>query len=251
MAAFTITLIDAASDTAAATLTDGAKVAPGVVPSQRTIDVAFDEPVGSIRIDLVDGTGAPVASALESIGPYSLTGDAQGDYNPPSFAFPDGRYGLTVTAYSGARGTGDVLGTDTIGFLVDDPDFIVTLVDASTDQVAATLADGVTVGADVDPDQRTFEVDYVGPGAEESVFIRLFSAEDDVFTDDDIVAGRVESLAPYTLFGDRNGDYLPPDAPIPDGDYQIRAFAYPENGASGGVLSFDFVDFTLGADAAI
>jgi len=117
---FTITLVDAGSDTLVEELSDGESATVPTPAGRRTIDVDFSGNPGSIFMDLERGNGAAVTTKLENIGPYSLTGDSSGDYNLPDFDFRDGAYSLTVTAYGGANRSGAVLGTETVDFTLEE-----------------------------------------------------------------------------------------------------------------------------------
>ena len=118
------------------------------------------------------------------------------------------------------------------------------LYDADTDALVDLLADGDVLDAAAVDGSMTFSVSVVAGGALDgqvgSVRLRLSG---------DASATRTESGAPYSLFGDKDGDYAG-GADLGVGSYKLEVDVFSGAGGKGTLLdSFDF-DFGVGETAA-
>jgi hypothetical protein len=237
---------DTATDAVAARLSDGLALDAAALdgPATLAVDIveggALDGRVGSVRLRL---SGDATATRTESGAPYSLFGDKAGDYLG-GIDFDPGSYRLVVDVYSAAGGRGTLLDSFDYDFTVREtvvePEPIrVRFFDTATDTVAARLADGLALDAAVLDGPATLAVDIVEGGALDgqvgSVRLRLSG---------DATATRTESGAPYSLFGDKAGDYLG-GLDFDPGSYRLVVDVYSAAGGRGTLLdSFDY-DFTV------
>ena len=239
-------LYDADTDALVDLLADGDVLAAADLDGAMTFSVsvvagsALDGKVGSMKLRL---SGDAAATRTESGAPYSLFGDKDGDYSGGG-PLGAGDYRFTVDVYAGAGGKGALLDSFDFNFdvaaaaVVPDP-IVVGLYDADTDTLVDVLADGdVLAAADLDG-SMTFAVSAVAGGALDgkigSVKLRLSG---------DASASRTESGAPYSLFGDKDGDYAGGGA-LGAGDYKFAVDVYSGAGGRGTLLdSFDY-DFTV------
>ncbi|MGD1839944.1 MAG: carbohydrate-binding protein [Thermonemataceae bacterium] len=107
-------LINANNNTQIRNLSEGETVNKAQLPSNLSIGYLPTQNAGSVTFDL---SGPAVQTQTESVAPYALNGDIEGDYKP--FTFPNGNYTLTATVYSAAGGSGNVLATETVTFTVN------------------------------------------------------------------------------------------------------------------------------------
>jgi len=105
-------LVDAASDTDIRPLRNDDMLVSGTVPPQLSVRAVVSGSPGSV----VFGLNADPAFRTENVAPFSLGGDAAGDYAP--VALPTGTYTLTATPYTGAGGTDAAGGSMVIKFSV-------------------------------------------------------------------------------------------------------------------------------------
>ena len=112
------TLIDADTDlpiAAHSPLVDGAVLELPSLPPRLNVRAEIAGAVGSVGFEL---SGAESHEAVESVAPYALFGDNNGDYNPWSPAL--GSYTLVARSFT-ETGGGGTAGTDfEIGFTVAD-----------------------------------------------------------------------------------------------------------------------------------
>jgi hypothetical protein len=106
-------LVDATANTEIRNLTDNDLLDKALLPAELSIIYEPTQAIGSIVFNL---TGPVNFEKKESMAPYALNGDSNGDYKP--FDFPNGTYTLTGSLYSGSGGSGTLLGTETITFTV-------------------------------------------------------------------------------------------------------------------------------------
>ncbi|MEO1086194.1 MAG: DUF5060 domain-containing protein, partial [Acidobacteriota bacterium] len=111
------TLIDAGADQPVAAhdpLVDGAVLDLSTLPTELSVRANVSGAVGSVEFDL---SGAQSHSQTESVAPYSLFGDTDGDYDPWTPA--PGAYGLVARSFTGSSG-GGTAGVDyAISFTVE------------------------------------------------------------------------------------------------------------------------------------
>jgi hypothetical protein len=159
----------------------------------------------------------------ESIIPYALEGDNNGDYNP--LTITPGIYTISATPFSknGAKGTKGDKETITITFsngpVVTTGDF--TLINVVTDQPIGPLDDGDVVDlATLPAGKFTVRANMEGPGVESVRF--GFDGQSNYNT---------ENIPPYALAGDINGNYF--GLSLAPGAYTISATPYSQNNAVG------------------
>lgn len=109
-----VDLMNSATDTKIATLTDGYVIDKNQVGARVTIRALPVGAAGSIVFKL-DGQ----IVSTETYAPYSIGGDIGGDLQ--DWSAPAGQHALQVTQYSGPTGTGTVQGTTALSFTVVDP----------------------------------------------------------------------------------------------------------------------------------
>ena len=112
-----LTLLNAATQTTIADLTQGAEVElvnPGGGLAIRA-DVNPDSRIGSVHFEL---DGPKVVTRTENIAPYSLYGDQGGRLHGEDL--PPGPYNIRVTAYAGKRQSGEMLDVLAIAFTISE-----------------------------------------------------------------------------------------------------------------------------------
>ena len=250
-------LVDASSDADVGALTSGATVtvsADGAYGMRA--DVEADADIGSVVLSL---SGAKTVSRTESLAPWSLYGDrADGEDRVLNGAsLPAGSYTLAATAYAERAGAGDVLGTLTVPFTVEEETAPVTpppaevltgfvLLDASDQSTVATLSNN----AAIDLEGRSggsfaIRADVASDATVGSVVLSLSGAK---------TVSATESLAPYSLYGDHddgNGGRALDGATLPAGTYTLSATAYAEGGGAGEALGTRSVSFEVLAPALL
>ncbi len=240
------TLVDArggAPDPDLGPIVDGGTVDVGPAEGRVSIraDLADFKGIGSVRLEL---TGRMAVTRVEHTDglPLSLFADDGGrDYNAGWLA--DGAYTLTATPYSGQRAEGDAFETLTVSFTVtgnpESPVKGFMLVDArggAPEPDLGLIADGATLDlAGVDgrvnvravmaaptPDVGSVHFDLRGPYSN----------------------SRTENAGgPYTLFGDRGGDYY--ERELLEGSYTLMAAPYQGRGRRGRTYAPRVVAFTV------
>ncbi len=360
---FSFALVDTSSDDIIAPFKHGSIInaGPCAPPAERSIiadyigdGVAGDDD-GSIVFQLKNSLGQTISTQTENVAPFSLFGDRNGNYYTSSPLLVDGAYILTVTAYDANRGSGNVLGTETIAFTlssatesleslsltlgdtaisesagsttgtiersgpttsalivklssddssaatvpesvtilageatatfpvtmvsdalddgyqrvsitasadsftdacaelvvidVDDPVignlFSFALVDTSSDDIIAPFENGsvINAGPNTPPAARSLIADYIGDGVagndDGSIVFQLKNSLGQT------IKTQTENFAPFSLFGDRNGNYFVPGLPLVNAAYSLTVTAYDADGGSGNILGIETVEFTL------
>ncbi|MEO1774044.1 MAG: cadherin-like domain-containing protein [Pseudomonadota bacterium] len=246
---FTLEIIDLATLDVLATLEDGDVLALEDYSGRKVTMVAT--PIGS-SVGSVSFASDQFGSRIENVKPYALFSDYRGVFSEDGAVLTEKSYSLDLTAFSGRKGKGDILGAQTINFSVEagdtavDPepeipssgDFEFALVDVDTGEVVTSFADGeVIVSEMVEGRELTIVVTPESDGIQS------------VAIDAGDLGERVESVVPYALFGDnKNGD-LHGGMTLGNGEYTVSATGYSKNGARGDVVSADEVTFTV-ADVA-
>ncbi len=105
-------LVNAASDSDIRPLRNDDTLFLGSLPPELSIRAIASGSPGSV----VFGVDADPAFRIENVAPYSLAGDASGDYAPVSLA--SGAHTLTATPYAGAGGTAAAGGAMVVKFTV-------------------------------------------------------------------------------------------------------------------------------------
>jgi hypothetical protein len=171
----------------------------------------------------------------ENFAPYAIGGD-QNTTDLLPFNISMGTHTLTVTAYSGANGTGSVLSTQTLTFYVADvpppptvnsppgPLAGLTLVNADTDQPIGPFENNTTINfAALGTHNVTVRAETGGSIG--SVRWGL----------DGNPNSHTENFAPYAIGGDQNtSDLLPLSLSL--GQHTLSVTAFSGAGASGTVL---------------
>jgi hypothetical protein len=193
-----LSLINAQTDQVIKTLIDGDTINLAEFPAnQLTIRANVDQGVQSVRFGMDN-----VASVrVENAAPYALFGDVNGNFTGGTFSVGD--HVFSATPFSADNATGTTGTPEFISFhVINQPTPIqvtnLVLINAQTDQVVKTLADGDTINlADFPPNQLSIRADVAGSTVK-SVRFRL----------DANANFRTENAAPYVLFGDNAGDIV-------------------------------------------
>ncbi len=216
------TLINADTDQDIQTLMDGDALQTSTLPTQNlSIRVAFpDQKIGSVVFDFNDKKRFQV----ENFTPYALLGDKEGDYH--GFTPPPGIHTITATPYSLADGKGVAGKPARITLKVDYMGIAsFTLVDAGEDKDLQMLRDGDVINLDV-LENETFNIRAnTSPEAVGSVQVEVYQEGQG------LIRKSTESILPYALFGDREGNYhaWQPAA----GQYTLKATPYGEPNGKG------------------
>ena len=122
--------------------------------------------------------------------------------------------------------------------------FEIRLVDTGADADIGTIVEGGTIAAGVAPGHRGIVASWIGDGdaGDDDGSIR-FELRD---ASGALLREKMESIAPFAIFGDAKGDYRDASPPLPDGAYELRLTAYSENSGRGTVLGTETVGFTIG-----
>jgi hypothetical protein len=213
-------LMNADTDMEIGTIANGAVLDLATLPTRNlNIKAMPNGTVGSIKMVL---SGAASRTQIESVSPYVLFGHNGNDMGPWTPAL--GSYTLQSTAYSGADAAGDAGGSLTVNFTVKESVGVVgfTLMNADSDAPITALNDGTVITRSALPTQNlNIRADVNNESAVSDVHFVVSGA---------ISFTTSQSMAPYALFDDANGDYKAwkPAA----GTYTIKATA-TVNGAPG------------------
>ncbi|GAB3011779.1 choice-of-anchor Q domain-containing protein [Spirosoma pulveris] len=217
-------LINADTDQPIRELTQGAVVNLASLPTRHINIQAVTEPAttGSVVFAL---SGQQTNQNTETVMPYALFSDNQGDYQ--SWTPAAGSYSLTATPYAGAGGTGAIGTPLTVSFSVLDPpsDQQLTqfwLINADTDQPIRELTDGQELDLDKLPTRQLNIRAMTEPADQGSVVFSLTGRQQ---------YQQVENVAPFALFTDNGGDYAGWTPEL--GDYSLTATPYSGLGGSG------------------
>ena len=197
---------------------------------------------GSVVLEL---KGPINHTQIENNTPYSLFGDTEGVFN--GRVFPDGDYTLIARTYSEPDGMGVGGRIDGISFTIDLPEEwntnIVRMIDVNSSTEIADLETGIGIidMNDTPTDNVTILVDY-----ECDFDFGNCPGSVSMLLEGQLTISRIENVAPYTLFGDidgqLNGGYLPV------GNYTISITPYWMANATGGpagptqVFNFQIID---------
>ncbi|PSR53871.1 hypothetical protein AHMF7605_10260 [Adhaeribacter arboris] len=114
----TLTLINANTDQPLQKLTPGSTFDLATLPTyDLNIEATTASAVGSVKFNL---SGTENQEMIQSGAPYSLFGDAGGNFN--NWLPASGDYTLKATSYSGANATGNALATASVSFKVVNSD---------------------------------------------------------------------------------------------------------------------------------
>jgi hypothetical protein len=241
----TVSIHDAATDRAVATLADGASFDAASLAADSTFAVAIDEAgalagkVGSVKLTL---SGDASATRIETGAPYALFGDKDGDLNGGGLDLGPGSYHFEVEVFSGAKGKGTLLDSFDFDFTVKEAaePLSVGVYDSTTDTLVATLADGAVLDAAAVDGPTTFAVAIDEAGA---LAGRVGSVK--LTLSGDASATRIETGAPYALFGDKDGD-LKDGIALGEGSYHFEVEVFAGAKGTGRLLDTMEYDFTVG-----
>jgi hypothetical protein len=231
------TLINADSDQDVRELNDGDTINLAALTTLNLNIRANTNPgtIGSVVFKL---NGAEARTHTESISPYALFADNnKGDYYP--WTPNNGKYTLTATPYSGAKGSGTKGTPLTIHLTVTGK--VVSsliLVNAVTDQDIKTLKNGDVIDLSALPTRKLNIRAVVHPDTVGSV----------VFNMDNKVIVR-ENLAPYAIGGDIKGNFR--YWTLPTGKHTLTATPYSLTYGRGAKGKAHSVSFTVVDMAAL
>ncbi|RAJ90040.1 putative secreted protein (Por secretion system target) [Larkinella arboricola] len=172
--------------------------------------------IGSVRLVL---SGPQNRSQLEQYAPYSLFGNANGDYR--TWTPAEGGYRLTATPYSGAFGQGTAGRALTIHFTVIQQPILISysLINAALNQEIKVLQAGEEVNLATLPTRQLNIRANTQPATVSWVEMVLGGPQSH---------SQRETQAPYALFGDQNGFY---NGWVPaEGQYSLQGVPYNESG---------------------
>jgi hypothetical protein len=238
-------IYDAATDALVGQLADGAVLDAASLTGTTTLAVGvvaggeLDGRVGSMKLRL---TGDATATKTETGAPYSLFGDKDGDLLGGR-AFAAGSYSFAVDVYAQAGGKGALLDSFDFDFTVAAAPAAapirVGLYDTRSDTLVDLLEDGDQLSAAAVAGPTTLAVEVVAGSALDgrvgSMKLRLSG---------DAAAAKTESGAPYSLFGDQDGDLLGGRA-LATGSYGFTVDVYAQAGGKGALLDSFAYDFTV------
>lgn len=193
----------------------------------------ISENVGSVVLEL---QGPKSKTSIEDSFPYALFGDNQNGmyYGGP---LPSGKCTLTATPYSKAGGKGTAGTPAFIHFKVVYPAAVTSfkLVDATEGKELREIREGDVLDITSLPSRFNIRA-YTNPDSVGSVIFDLSSTK---------TYNHIESVAPYSLFGDRNGTYL--SGQLLPGDYTLSGKPRSESKGAGGngtslIVHFKVVD---------
>ncbi|HLU90656.1 MAG TPA: polysaccharide lyase [Cyclobacteriaceae bacterium] len=223
--------------------------------------------VGSVKFEL---SGAKSYTYIDNAAPFALFGDdSKGNYYyGPGLA--EGKYSLKVTTYTGRKGSGSVIGTQTVNFTINNasstqlsPEPVqkpespvkqdkkeslpavdpvdsgsgitgLTFVNAQVDKDITSLTSGATISLSAQGTHKiSVRADVDGAG---SVKFELSGAKTYTY---------IDNAAPYALFGDdsKGNYYYGPG--LTAGNYSLRITTYTGTKASGQVVGSQVVHFTV------
>jgi hypothetical protein len=177
-------------------ISEGIAIDRDFLPEIFNFEAQVQGKVGSIQFDLNDGE----IRRFENVAPYTLFGDN------PSGPFvgrnlPNGEHIITVTAYSGRQGQGEILGTYSVSFSIYSEAFSelsFSFINPTTG-VPFTGLERVSPGALVSLAElpSVIGIEAVAPPAVGSVLFLING-----------VQARIESIRPFSLFGDNGGIHI-------------------------------------------
>ncbi|MBX9851293.1 MAG: T9SS type A sorting domain-containing protein [Cytophagaceae bacterium] len=236
IAVVSFTLINADTEGDIGTINNGDNINLSTLPTRNINIRANTNPatVGSV-VMILNGT-----RKVESGAPYTFFGDANGNYAAGSLAA--GNYTMQGTAYTASGGGGSAGATLTINFTVTDgsgpppPPVTIavvsfTLINADTDTDIGTINEGDNINLSALPTRNLNIRANTNPATVGSVIISMEAVR------------RVESGAPYSLYGDGAGNYNA--ASISVGSHTLTGTPYSSSGGGGTAGTTLTVHFTV------
>ena len=216
------TLVNADTDLDLFAMTPGIVLDLATLPT-RNLNIRADTDLplpGSVVMAL---TGAQTRNETQNIAPYALFSDLNGDYFP--WTPPLGSYSLLATPFDAPDGLGASGAPLTLSFSVINSVGGVTsftLVNATTNLDIQTMTSGMTLTLSGLPTVNLNIRANTSPATVGSVVFDLTGPQ---------TRSAVENLAPYALFSDLNGAYVP-WTPL-GGTYTLTATAFDAAGGGG------------------
>ena len=218
------TLFDAIADKAIQSIIDGDVIDLNLLPTTAVNVVVNFDGIDDIHNVVLELNGKEVQT--EFFAPFSLFGDIEGDFVAGYLRAGENKIKATAFTSSGATKT------EKVEFEVIDTGRLAArafvLVDADTDEELFQITEGDVIPAEFVPEQANIVVKTTWDV--ESVYITLNNQ-----------FRRVENLAPFALFGDRNGDFS--GRPLPAGSHTLYATPFSEDrrgGVQGATLEVNF-----------
>ena len=244
-----ISLYDADTDTLITSLASGDELLASTLFGREVTVVAGvpeDSPFTAQVESLVFNLNAGAITRTENAAPYALFPNNKGDFKGGTL--PVGDNSLAIDLFSRNGGQGDVLATFTLDFaIVDDvtgmADLDIGLYDAESDTLITSLADGNTILASTLADRSVTLAALVPEdsflfGEVESMFLSLNQGE----------ITQTENAEPYSLFGDKNGNFL--GGMLPLGNNTLSFDLFSRNARRGDLLATVTLDFTIVDDVS-
>lgn len=195
------------------------------------------ELIDAVQFVLDDGA----YTHIERSAPLAMFGDTgAGKFNAGEFFTP----GAHSVAINYLDADGNVLHTETVDFDIAAPDappvsYEIRVYNADTGELVCDLTDGSDVKLPDEDMNLAFTVVPVGEGAENVQSVRMILNGGEV--------ERVESAAPYSLFGDAGMAQLFGQA-LRSGNFTLDIALYTEDGGKGEVIGGGETDFNLSAE---
>jgi hypothetical protein len=207
-----LVLVDSDADTTGAAITDGGSVTiTGPVSFQANIE----GPVQSVDIQLTRD-GSPVGGGIDSGEPYTVFGDASGNYNGQILVA--GNYTLTAIPYRENGGQGEPGDTVTVNFAIQTEGPSVTginLINADSNTSLGPLNNGDTLS-----DWTNISFQALTNNETQSVRIEINGVDGTSYDP----SPQNENAPPYSAFGDSGGNYTPET--LAAGNYEIIVTPY-------------------------
>ncbi len=231
-------LIDASQDRVIQELLPGTEIPLQQITQTELSIEAITEPakVGSVQIKL---TGPVNQTQLESNAPYTLFGDAStADYFGK--AFFAGSYTVSATPYTEKSGSGEIGYTSTLTFQITANPSVeaVQVVNASDGAIKTPLTEGDTIYL---AESEAISIRALSNTAG-SIAFELADAQGNILVD------RAESVRPFSLLGDQNGQSYTPWMPNP-GVYTLTLTPFGESRRQGEPGSSTIINFVVQTEA--
>ena len=224
----TVELIDGDSNQLISVLNNSIEINIANTTSNLGVNaIPLDDTVTSINFEL-EGPGTTV-TRIENIAPYSLFGGLGDTIEGRDFEV--GEYVLKITPYSERNASGNAGSTITIDLTIieeNEPNIDLSIeslqyVNTDTQQILGTLNSGTEINL------TTIDNADIGIIASVSSIADVSSIQFSL--NGPRTVNRIENIAPYSLFGDRNNILSGSELPV--GNYQLDVTAYAERNASG------------------
>ncbi|MEM9866560.1 MAG: choice-of-anchor D domain-containing protein [Bacteroidota bacterium] len=186
-------------------------------------------PIGSVVFDFNGENGFQT----ENFAPYALDGDRNGDFIPVNI--PLGLNTITATPFTETKGNGDSGLSSTVNFEVIRTLQPITfaLIDAETNTILSVIDDGTSI--DLGTFNTTdFSIEAFVDGTSVGSIVFNFNGQD---------AFQTENFEPYSLSGDRNGDFRPLDIPL--GTNELTANGFSKKGGQGDLIATGTISFEV------